>query len=121
MANAQCPAAKAMIVRRRLSLVIGHSPLVIFPALPKLPAPMNIIAVANQKGGVGKTTTSVNLAAGLAAKGERVLLVDLDPQANATSALGHESVPDHSVYAPLLGEASLADMVMPTRRDHLWL
>ena len=82
---------------------------------------MKIIAVANQKGGVGKTTTSVNLAACLAALGQRILLIDLDPQANATSALGHESVPDHSVYGPLLGDASVADMIMPTRREHLWI
>src|SRR3954467_1631888 len=82
---------------------------------------MKIVAVANQKGGVGKTTTSVNLSAGLAALGKRVLLVDLDPQANATSALGHEPVEDHSVYAPLLGHAQLSEMVIPTRRDHLWL
>jgi chromosome partitioning protein len=82
---------------------------------------MKIVAVANQKGGVGKTTTSVNLGACLASLGRRVLLVDLDPQANATSALGHDSVEDHSVYGPLLGNASMADMVIPTRRNHLWL
>src|SRR4051812_43716537 len=82
---------------------------------------MKIVAVANQKGGVGKTTTSVNLGACLAALGRRVLLVDLDPQANATSALGHDSVEDHSVYGPMLGTAPLTDMVMPTRRENLWL
>lgn len=82
---------------------------------------MKLLAVANQKGGVGKTTTSVNLGSALAALGARVLLVDLDPQANATSALGHESIEGHSVYEPLLGNALMADMVIPTRRDHLWL
>jgi chromosome partitioning protein len=82
---------------------------------------MKIIAVANQKGGVAKTTTSVNLAACLAAKGVRVLLIDLDPQANATSALGHEPIEDHSIYGPLLGSGMVKDVIVPTRRDHLWL
>jgi chromosome partitioning protein len=82
---------------------------------------MKIIAVANQKGGVGKTTTSVSLAACLAARGARTLLVDLDPQANATSALGIPAIEGHSIYGPLIGDSTVAEKVVPTRWEHLWL
>ena len=78
-----------------------------------------VIAVANQKGGVGKTTTAVNLAACIAEAGKRVLLVDLDPQANATSGLGLEKTQGGSAYQALLGEGSLLDKVRPTQYERL--
>jgi chromosome partitioning protein len=81
--------------------------------------PTSVIAVANQKGGVGKTTTSVNLAACLAAVGKRILLLDLDPQANATSGLGLEKIEGRSAYRPLLGEGSLLEKIQPTAFERL--
>ncbi len=78
-------------------------------------SPHRIVALANQKGGVGKTTTGINLAAGLAFQGVRVLLVDLDPQGNATSGLGidRHSI-THSIYDVLLKDFPMEDAVEPT-------
>jgi chromosome partitioning protein len=81
--------------------------------------PTKVIAVANQKGGVGKTTTAVNLAACIAAVGRRVLLFDLDPQANATSGLGLEKTEGASAYRVLLGEGGLLEKIQSTAYERL--
>ncbi|MEI8360666.1 MAG: AAA family ATPase [bacterium] len=77
-----------------------------------------IISVVNQKGGVGKTTTAVNLGAFLAHLGKEVLLVDIDPQANATSGLGieHRDL-EHGVYEALVGQKTMVDIIKRTMQD----
>ena len=80
-----------------------------------------VLALANQKGGVGKTTTAVNLGAALANRGHEVLLVDIDPQANATSALGMRAPDGASSYPMLLGAKSLESTVLATGCERLFL
>jgi chromosome partitioning protein len=80
-----------------------------------------VYAVANQKGGVGKTTTAVNLASCAAAEGHQTLLVDLDPQGNATTALGAATDAHPSSYDCLTGETSVAEAARPAGPDNLWL
>lgn len=81
-----------------------------------------IVAVANQKGGVGKTTTAINVAASLASRGLRVLLVDFDPQGNASSGVGYpRSRIELSIYDALVGEVAFADVIRPTEITTLFL
>jgi len=103
----------ADITRRRLALQEAELPL---PALPR------VFTVSNQKGGVGKTTTTVNLAAALARSGARVLVIDLDPQGNASTALGVEHRAETpSVYDVIVGDAEMDDVVQKSPEfDHLY-
>jgi chromosome partitioning protein len=80
-----------------------------------------VYAIANQKGGVGKTTTAVNLGAGLAALGHQTLIVDLDQQCNATVAVGLDREQRPSAYECLTGAATLAEAARPTGSDNLWI
>jgi len=78
-----------------------------------MPAPSRVVAVVNQKGGVGKTTTAVNLAASFAASERATLLIDLDPQANASSAFGIHGATRH-IYDALIGRCVMKEIVLPT-------
>jgi chromosome partitioning protein len=82
----------------------------------------NVYALANQKGGVGKTTTALSLGAYLASSGQRVLLVDTDSQANATTSLGVDrSTLNASLYEVLISQYPMAQVIIPSRHKRLWL
>ncbi|MGH2860931.1 MAG: ParA family protein, partial [Solirubrobacteraceae bacterium] len=81
----------------------------------------SIYAIANQKGGVGKTTTAVNLAACIAEAGYDSLLVDIDPQCNATVGVGLEKNLEPNVYELLSGEATIEQVAVASAIEHLWV
>lgn len=81
-----------------------------------------VIAIANQKGGVGKTTTAVNLSACLGKKGKRVLLIDIDPQGNTTSGLGVDPKGvEQSVYDCIINDVPMSEVIIKTEFDNLWI
>lgn len=86
------------------------------------PASARVLAVVNQKGGVGKSTTSVNLSATLGELGQRVLLVDLDPQGNATSGFGlNRTQRERCIYDALLGEVPMEQLIEPVEVEHVFV
>ncbi len=88
----------------------------------RIASPPRVIAIANQKGGVGKTTTAINLGTALAAVGEQVLILDLDPQGNASTGLGIDRrMRRYSTYDVLMGQATLHDAVTPTAVPRLFI
>ncbi|WP_447581676.1 ParA family protein [Anaerotignum faecicola] len=83
---------------------------------------VRVIAVTNQKGGVGKTTTAINLSACLAENGKKVLIIDADPQGNSTSGLGLEKNSlEATVYNMFLGEIGIEDIITPSCAENLWV
>src|SRR5438045_9623911 len=102
-----------ILLQRTLAQIAGPNFLSVHRATERTMT--RIVALAYQKGGVGKTTTAINLAASVAARGYRVLLVDFDPQGNASSGVGYpRDRVELTIYDALVGEVAMADVVRPT-------
>ena len=80
-----------------------------------------VYAIANQKGGVGKTTTAINICACVAEAGFETLIVDMDPQCNATVGLGISKAQERTIYDVLIADVPIADVAVPTAIEHLWI
>jgi chromosome partitioning protein len=104
----------------KYSSLVGHTP---EHPTPKPPTHGRIVAIANQKGGVGKTTTAINVATSLALQGRSVLLVDVDPQGNLTSGVGlkGQRAEAGTAYEALMGEGAADMFILPTQVQHLFL
>src|SRR6202050_1319994 len=123
--NRRCARSRAKAAGERKPVAMSEASILDVPPpriQPNIARAPRVLAIANQKGGVGKTTTAINLGTALAAIGEEVLIIDLDPQGNASTGLGIDRRSRrYSTYDILIGEATLRDAIVQTAVPRLHL